>query len=64
VALGSAGAWTATRYMETLLYQTTPGDPAILAVVAAVLVLAALLASYLPGRVATKVDPMVALRAE
>jgi putative ABC transport system permease protein len=64
VVLGTAGAWIATRYMESLLFRTEAGDPAILAAVAAVLIAAAAVASYVPGRSATRVDPLVALRAE
>ncbi|HSL22075.1 MAG TPA: ABC transporter permease [Vicinamibacterales bacterium] len=64
VALGIVAAWAVTRSMTPLLYQTEPGDPFILAAVAGVLIVAALVASYLPGRLATRVDPLVALRAE
>jgi putative ABC transport system permease protein len=63
VAIGTAAALAVTRYMTTLLFATEPGDPLILAAVAAVLILAALAASYIPGRAATRVDPLV-LRAE
>ena len=64
VAIGTVAAWMATRSMGSLLYKTEPRDPAVLAAVAAVLVAATLVASYLPGRYATRVDPLVALRAE
>ena len=64
VAIGSAAAWAATRYMQALLYRTEPSDPAIFGAVALVLIAAALLASYIPGRSAAKVDPLVALRSE
>jgi putative ABC transport system permease protein len=63
-AIGAAVAFVATRYMTALLFRTEPGDPAIFALVILVLLAAAALASYLPGRSATKVDPLIALRAE
>src|SRR5690348_17082987 len=64
VVLGIAGAIALTRFMGTLLFGVTPTDPATYAAVAAILVGAALLASYLPARRATRVDPILALRAE
>jgi putative ABC transport system permease protein len=53
-----------TRLIRATLYQTSPYDPATLLLVSALLLGVALLASYLPVRRATKVDPMVALRYE
>jgi putative ABC transport system permease protein len=50
--------------MKSLLYEITAIDPAALTAVGAVLVLTAILASYLPARRAMRVDPMVALRYE
>ena len=47
-----------------LLLSVSPGDPATLAAVAALLLVTTLLASYLPARRATRVDPVVALRAD
>lgn len=64
VALGCAAAWATTHYMAALLYRTEPGDPLILGSVAVVLVVSTLLASYVPGRAAMRVDPLIALRAE
>lgn len=62
--LGIAGALILTRFMQSLLFETTPNDPVVYGAVAAVLLLAAVLASWLPARRAAKVDPVIALRAE
>jgi len=64
VALGAAGAFTLTRLMRKLLFNVEPQDPLTFIAVAVLLVCVAALASYVPGRRATRVDPVVALRAE
>ena len=64
VCVGIAGAVALTRFMQSLLYAVRPTDPLTYGVVAALLVGAALLASYLPARRATHVDPIRALRAD
>ncbi len=64
VALGLAGAAALTRYLEGLLFGLTRLDPATLAGVVVAFALVALLASYVPARRATRVDPLVALRCE
>jgi len=64
ITVGGAGALFLTRLMERLLFDVTPTDPLTFAAVSGLLVGVALLASYLPGRRATRVDPVIALRAE
>jgi predicted permease len=64
VACGLAAALSASRLIASSLYGVKPTDPLTLGVVATVVVSIALLASYIPARRATKVDPMVALRYE
>ena len=64
VAVGLAGALTATRLLRSMLFGIEPNDPLTLVGVAAVLATVALVASYIPARRATRVDPMVALRYE
>jgi len=68
VLLGiGVGAFTALvlgRLITSLLFGVTPTDPVTFMAVAAALVAAGLLASYVPARRATRVDPVAALRAE
>lgn len=64
IMLGVAGAFAVTRYLEGMLFGLTPLDPATYAAVAIGFASVAMLASYVPARRATRVDPVVALRYE
>jgi putative ABC transport system permease protein len=64
VAVGLAAAAVSTRLMGTLLHDVSPLDPATFAVVGIVLGVVAALASLVPAWRATRVDPVVALKAE
>ncbi|HEV2690531.1 MAG TPA: ABC transporter permease, partial [Bryobacteraceae bacterium] len=61
---GLVGAAVLTRYLRTLLFEVSPTDWPTFIIVPVVLCLVAVLASYLPARRATRVDPMQALRYE
>ena len=63
-ALGSGVAAALTRQLQALLFETSPLEPTVLAAVAALLAAICLVASWLPARRATRVDPMAALRVD
>ena len=64
VAVGLVGAFGTTRLMKSLLFDVSATDPVTFAVVGTVLFSVAVLATYLPARRATKVDPVETLRGE
>jgi predicted permease len=64
LVIGLAAAVALTRYLESVLYEVQPGDPVTYGGVAAILLATALLATWLPAWRATRVDPLVAIRAE
>jgi predicted permease len=64
VGLGIAGAWVAGRVLVRLVEGMQSSEPATFAIMVPVLVVAALFASYVPARRASRVDPVKALRQE
>jgi putative ABC transport system permease protein len=64
LALGLVGSFSVARVLRTLIFETSPHDPAVFLLAPLLLAIVALLACWLPARRATRVDPMVALRAE
>ena len=64
VVVGVIGAFGVTRVIQSLLYNVTATDPLIFGGVSLFLALVAVVASYVPARRATAVDPIVALRNE
>ena len=64
IALGIAGALAVSRLMQQTLVEVDSTDPLIYVAVSATLLLVAELASFFPARRATRIDPVLALRAE
>ena len=64
LALGLAGAISATRFLTSFLYRLEPNDPTTLAAACVILAIAAAVAGFLPARRAANLDPMTALREE
>jgi ABC-type antimicrobial peptide transport system permease subunit len=63
-AIGLAGAFVLSRWMETMLFEVTPTDPVTFAGVAVVLLVVAAAACYIPARRASRLDPLMALRTD
>jgi ABC-type lipoprotein release transport system permease subunit len=64
LAIGLSAAAILTRYLEAMLFGITPLDPVTFVAAPVVLAIVTLVACFLPGRRATTIDPMVALRCE
>ena len=64
VVIGLGSAFALTRLMETMLFGVEPTDKLTFAAISIMLIMVALLACYLPGRRATKVEPTISLRYE
>lgn len=64
IAIGVPAAFGLSRVLKNLLYGITPADPVTFVCVPFVLLFSALVASWLPAKRASRVDPMVALRSE
>lgn len=62
--LGMTGALAGSRLLAGMFYEVSPNDPGTFIVISLVLAIVGTLAAFIPARRATKVDPMVALRAE
>lgn len=64
IVLGVAGAYAVTRLMRQLLFEVDPANPVFYVAVSGMLLLVAAIASWLPARRATRIDPVIALRME
>jgi ABC-type antimicrobial peptide transport system permease subunit len=64
VVIGAAVALAAVRWVAPLLFEESPRDPVIFVVVAAVLLSVTMVASFIPARRASRVDPNRALRSD
>jgi predicted permease len=64
VALGTLGSFALSKWIESLLFGTTPTNPAVFSGVSLLLCAVALIAAYVPARRASRIEPLQALRTE
>jgi putative ABC transport system permease protein len=64
VTLGLAGAWAATRTLQSFLYDVSALDPLVFVTSSLTIAVVAILASWLPALAATRVSPLEAVRAD
>jgi ABC-type antimicrobial peptide transport system permease subunit len=64
LTIGLLSAWALTQVLQSHLFEVSPTDPATYGAVSFLLLSVALIASYLPARRASRIDPMEALRSE
>ncbi|HEY1583066.1 MAG TPA: ABC transporter permease, partial [Chthoniobacterales bacterium] len=64
IGIGLGGAWAVTRIIRNLLFSVSPTDPLIFLTVSLVFAAVAFIASFVPARKASRVNPIVALRSE
>ena len=64
IALGIVGAFFVSRLMQQALFEVNPADPLVYVSVAAMLLIVAEVAAWLPAHRATRIDPVIALRGE
>jgi ABC-type antimicrobial peptide transport system permease subunit len=64
IAIGLLASWGLTRFLAGILFGVTPTDPLTYVAVVAVMFVVALLASWVPARRASRIDPLTALRHE
>jgi ABC-type antimicrobial peptide transport system permease subunit len=64
IFFGLLGAFAVTRWLQSQLFEISPTDPATLVIVSLALLLVSLAACAIPGRRATRIDPVIALRCE
>jgi predicted permease len=64
IGIGIAGGFAVSRLLQQVLFEVDPADPLIYLAVSVILLLVAELASFLPARRATRIDPVLALRME
>jgi ABC-type antimicrobial peptide transport system permease subunit len=64
IVLGGTAGFFLARTIRDLLYQVTPGDPLTFAVAACLMLFAGTVAAFIPASRASKVDPVITLRAE